>query len=484
MKIAMATAELAPLAKTGGLGDVVAALAAHLDRRGHDVRVFFPFYSRIDLGGAPLHSVDFLRDVPLVLGRHRYWFTVYTTRLPGSQLWIYLVDCPILYHRPGLYTADVDEHLRFLVLSRAAIESCQRMGWSPDVFHVHDWHTALVPLLLKSVYAWDRLFAATKTTLTVHNVAYQGMLGAGALDDLGLGDKAGLLHQEDLAAGRINLLKTGLLYADAVTTVSRTHALEIQTDEYGFGLQGTLRARARTGSLVGIVNGVDAAEWDPATDPHLPHHYSAADLAGKAANKRALLTELGLDHRADAPLVGIVSRFVFQKGFDLAFDPLRELLEATDLRLVALGSGESRYEDFFRWLQWRFPRRVCYINAYNNPAAHRIEAAADLFLMPSRYEPCGLNQMYSLRYGTVPVVRRTGGLADTIEPWDPATGRGTGFVFEHASSQGVRWALRTALGTYRNQGVWARLIQNGMAQDFSWERQVGIYEELYRRLAG
>ena len=482
MRIGMATAELAPLAKTGGLGDVAAALSIYLARGGHDVRTFLPFYSRIDLGDAPIHPVEFLRDVPLALGPHSYRFSVYTAQLPGSGLWIYLVDCPVLYHRPGIYTGDGDEHLRFLVLSRAAIESFQRMGWAPDVVHVHDWHTSLVPLYLQTVYAWDRLFAATRTVLTLHNVAYQGQFGAGILDDLGLGDHAYRLHQEDLAAGRINFLKTGILGADALTTVSRTHAREIQTDEYGFGLQDLLRARADR--LVGIVNGVDYDEWNPETDPLLPHHYSAADLSGKAANKRDLLTELRLDHRADAPLLGIVSRFAYQKGLDLAFPPLAEAMQTTDLRLVALGSGEPSYEDFFTALQRRFPARVCYINAHSNPAAHRIEAASDLFLMPSRYEPCGLNQMYSQRYGTVPIVRRTGGLADTVEPWNPATGDGTGFVFEHATPQGVRWALRTALAAYRDQRSWARLIQNGMAQDFSWERQVGWYEELYRRLGG
>jgi starch synthase len=482
VKIGMAAAELAPLAKTGGLGDVAAALGRHLARRGHDVRLFVPFYSRIDLGDAPVHPVEFLRDVPLQLGPHGYRFTVHTTPLPGSELWIYLVDCPALYHRPGLYTGDPDEHRRFLLLSRAAIEGFQRMGWAPDVVHVHDWHTALVPLYLQTVYAWDRLFAATRTVLTIHNVAYQGLFGAAVAGDFDLGPHAYRLHQQDLAAGRINFLKHGVLAADALTTVSRTHAREIQTDEYGFGLQDLLRARADR--LVGIVNGVDYGDWSPETDPLIPHPYSAADLAGKAANKRHLLEELRLAYRAEAPLLGIVSRFVHQKGFDLAFEPLREALGSTDLRLVALGSGERQVEDYFRGLQGRFPDRVCYVNAHDNRLAHLIEAAADLFLMPSRYEPCGLNQMYSLRYGTVPVVRKTGGLADTVEPWDPATGAGTGFVFEHATREGVRWALRTALAAYRDRDGWGRLIQNGMAQGFSWERQVGLYEELYRRVIG
>jgi starch synthase len=486
VRIAQIASEVAPLAKTGGLGDVAAALSRYLDLAGHDVRLFAPFYSKIDLGDAEVHPVEFLADVPLALGPHRYSFTVRTTQLPGTRLWIYLVDCPALYHRPGIYTSGPDEHLRFLLLTRAAIESCQRMGWAPEVMHLHDWHTALAPLYLRSVYAWDRLFADTKTVLTIHNIAYQGVVAASAVDDLGLGGHRYLLHQDHLAAGRVNFLEHGLLYADLLTTVSHTHAEELKTDEYGFGLQGLLRDRAD--GLVGIVNGVDVAEWDPATDPHVPHRYSAADLTGKAQCKRELLERLRLAPDPPGgpplPLVGIVSRFTHQKGFDLAYQPLTEALGARRIRLVALGSGDGRVEDFFRRLQGRFPDRVCFVNAYSDPLAHWIEAASDLFLMPSRYEPCGLNQMYSLRYGTPPVVRKTGGLADTVEPWDPAAGTGTGFVFDHPTAQGVRWALVQALDAFADRDGWAKLIQNGMARDFSWERPIGEYEAVYRRALG
>ncbi|MEM7049894.1 MAG: glycogen synthase [Acidobacteriota bacterium] len=481
MKICLAASEVAPFAKTGGLADVVAALSRDLSRRGHDVRTFLPFYSRIDLGEAPLHAVEFLQRIPLDIGRQRYHFSVATTPLPDSSLWVYLIDCPALFHRSSLYGNDPDEHHRFILFSRAVLESCQRMGWAPEVVHANDWHTGLLPLYLRSLYGWDRLFADTKTLLTIHNIAYQGIFPGSILPDLGLGDHARLLHQEDLAADQIGFLKTGILYADGLSTVSRTHAREIQTERYGFGLDRLLRARSDR--LVGIVNGVDYGDWDPAGDPHLPHPYGADDLDPKESNKQHLLEQLAMPYRQGLPLLGVVSRLTHQKGFDLTFEALPECLAAGRAQLIALGTGERSVERFFQGLQQRFPGQVCFIRAYSNELAHLIEAAADIFLMPSRYEPCGLNQMYSLKYGTPPIVRRTGGLADTVEPWDGSRREGTGFVFEHADVQGFRWALNQALEAYGDRAGWRRLQQNGMAQDFSWQRQGALYEELYRRLA-
>jgi len=473
-------AELTPFAKTGGLGDVVAGLSRALGRRGHDVRVFLPFYKRVAALDFPFVPVDYLREAELQLGARRFTWSVLTTRLPASGVDAYFVHCPALYHHEGVYSGDWDEYLRYALLTRAALESCQRMGWAPDVVHVHDWHTALAPLYLRTVYAWDRLFARTRTALTLHNLGYQGVFGAEILGELGFAPHAHLLHQEDLAAGRVSFLKTGLLYADALTTVSRTYAREIQTPEHGFGLDPLLRARADR--LVGIVNGVDYGEWDPASDPHLPHKYSARDLAGKARMKRALLERIGLPYRQETSVVGIVSRLTAQKGLDLLFDTLPELLQQRDFRFVALGSGEARYESFLGWLQGAFPGKAWYYRGHHEELAHWIEAGADIYVMPSRYEPCGLNQMYSLRYGTPPVVRRTGGLADTVELWNPATRQGTGFPFDHFTPEGLRWALDYALSTFEDAGAWQQLMLNGMAQDFSWERQVGPYEELYRKL--
>ncbi|MDX1643308.1 MAG: glycogen synthase [Thermoanaerobaculia bacterium] len=481
LSIAIASAEAAPLAKTGGLGDVTAALTRELARRGEDVRLFLPFYSTIDrslVDGAV--RVDFLQRMPVELGGRRLEMSIWTTRLPGDPSpAIYLVDCPPLYHRDAIYTQGSDEALRFAYFSRAVVESCQRMGWGPDVVHCNDWHTALLPLYLATDYSWDRLFAATGTLLTIHNIAYQGVFDIDLLESLGLDDRRDSLDRDDLAAGRFNFLKTGILHADLLSTVSPTHAREIRSPEYGMGLEGLLRARSS--DLVGILNGVDYAVWDPATDPYLPHNYSPDDLSGKRRTKQVVMAEAGLSGDESTPLLGIVSRLTAQKGFDLAFDILPGALRVSDLRLLALGTGERRYEGFFEALQKAHPGRVVFHRGYSERLAHQVEAAADIFLMPSRYEPCGLNQMYSLKYGTPPIVRATGGLADSVEPWDGE--RGTGFVFEHFTADGLAWALDRALTVFRDRDAWRRLMTNGMRRDFSWQRQVGAYADLYRRLA-
>ena len=334
-------------------------------------------------------------------------------------------------------------------------------------------------IYLKSVYSWDRLFARTRTVLTIHNIGYQGTVSADARFELGLGDFSKLLPQDDLARGRLSFLTTGLLSADALTTVSKTHAIEMMSPEFGFGLDHILRARAD--SFVGIVNGIDTAIWSPEVDRHIAAHYSADDLSGKAACKRALFDGVGLPQAPDAPCLGIVTRMTAQKGLELAFDVLPKALEYTALRVVVLGSGDSRSESFFRDLARRFPTRAAYREGYDDPLAHQIEAGADFFLMPSRYEPCGLNQMYSQRYGTVPIVRKTGGLADTVRPFNRATGRGTGFVFEHYTSEGLEWALVQALRTWNDPVSYRQVQRNGMAEDFSWQRRIREYESLYAR---
>ncbi len=479
--ICFAASEVAPFAKTGGLADVAGALPVHLEAQGHDVRVFMPFHAQVDTEARHFVKVDFLRDLTMHLGSHTFTWSVSVAHPPGSDVGVYFVDCPELFHRSKIYTGEREEHLRFALFCRAVVECCQRMGWSPDVFHLNDWHTALVPLYLRTLYGWDRLFHRTKTVLTIHNIAFQGIFPADTIGNLGLSDHRHLLYQEDLAAGAVNLLKTGILYADAITTVSPTYAREIQTPAYGEGLDPLLRERS--GSVVGIVNGVDYGVWSPETDPLIPHRYGVDDVAeGKARNQEHLLTAVGLSHDESAPALGIVSRMTAQKGFDLVFEPLAQALAHLDLRLVVLGTGETRYVERFAGLQRSFPQKVCYYRGYSEELAHLIEAGCDVFLMPSRFEPCGLNQMYSLRYGTVPIVRRTGGLADTVELWDPDTGEGTGFVFDHFDVQGFAWALKAALVTYRDRAAWERLRRNGMAKDFSWQRQGAEYEKLYRTL--
>lgn len=483
LKIAFVSAEVAPFSKTGGLADVSGALPAALQRRGHDVRVFTPLYSKIDSERFDFTPVEFLRHMRVDLGSQPVTFSVFSAKLPGSDCDVYFVNCPELYHRPGIYTSEWDEHLRFSLLARAAFECCQRMGWAPDILHANDWHAALVPIYRRALYGWDRLFADTKTVLTIHNLAYQGVFPAEVVPNLGLGHVRSLLFQADLEQGAVSFLKTGLLYADVITTVSRTYAREIQTEAHGFGLDPLLRERRA--SVLGIVNGVDYDEWDPSVDQHIKRRYSIKSVKrGKRENKEHLLSELKLPQGERAPVLGIVSRLTGQKGFDLMFDALPQVLRHLDVRLTVLGTGEEQYEGFFHQLQQAFRQKVCYYRGYNEPLAHMIEAGADIFLMPSRFEPCGLNQMYSLRYGTPPVVRKTGGLADTVEQFSRASGEGTGFVFDHYDSTGFAWALKRALETYQDPEAWHQLRLNGMRQDYSWEKQSGEYETLYRRLRG
>lgn len=482
LKVCIVSSEATPFAKTGGLADVAAALARHLGKRRHDVRLVMPLYQRVQQGKWKLEPVPGLQDVPIQLGARRTWFSVSTTELEGSKTRVWFVRCPELYDREGIYTQDADEHLRFVLLNRAAIELCQWSKWAPDVFHVNDWHAALIPLYLRTVYGWDRMFANTRTVLTIHNIGYQGLVGADKLHDLGFEHAAHLLHQEHMREGKIGFLETGLLYADAVTTVSATYAEEIQTPELGMGLEGLLRARRD--ALVGIVNGVDYDVWDPRHDALIPARYSPKDLRGKRACRAALLARYGLAAEPGAPVFGIVSRLTAQKGFELVAEALPVVLHRQDVRLVVLGSGEERYQSFFTSLQRSFPGKVAYATGYDEALSHSIEAGADLFLMPSRYEPCGLNQMYSLRYGTVPIVRRTGGLADTVQEWNGRTGEGTGFLFDEFKGEALLDAIARALGVWRDEQAWSALMQNGMAQDFSWEKQVRQYETLYQRLLG
>jgi starch synthase len=477
LNVCMISSEVTPLSKTGGLADVSGALTKYLHGAGHDVRLFTPLYSAIDRSKLNLRAVEFLQDVGLELGPHRYRYSVLAGQLPGSTANVYLIDCPVLYGRKAIYTTDVDEHLRFLVLTRAAFECCQRMSWSPAIVHCNDWHTAFGPLYLKEIYNWDRLFANSRSVLTIHNIGYQGVFGSGAAADVGLGDKAYLLHQDDLRAGFVNSLKHGIMYADAITTVSPTHAREICTDEYGMGMQTYLRARSNV--LTGILNGVDYTEWDPRTDRYLPRHFDAQHLEEKAALKRALAERVGLTLGPETALLGLVTRLAVQKGIDLMFDSLPELLAWRDVAMIVLGNGEEKYEKFFSQLMADFPGRVHFHRGYSDELSHWIEAASDMFVMPSLYEPCGLNQMYSLRYGTVPIVRKTGGLADSVVPYDPSSGKGTGVVFEHFNAEALEWALNTTLDLYAQPAHWTRLVRNGMAQDFSWERQGGLYVNLY-----
>ncbi|HVN98852.1 MAG TPA: glycogen synthase [Steroidobacteraceae bacterium] len=480
LRICFLTAEMAPFAKAGGLADVSGALAKYLHAAGHDIRLFLPAHGVIRRAGLEIYPVEFLQDVPLTIGPRAYRFSVQTARIPGTGTFVYLIDCPAMFGGASIYTADPDEYRRYLLFTHAAIMSCQRMGFAPQILHCNDWHTAIAPLWLKSIYKWDQLFAATKSVFTIHNLGYQGVIGPAAAGEVLGGAGLELLHQEDLRAGRINLMRLGLLYADLLTTVSPGYAREIQTAEYGAGLDDTLRARSA--ALIGILNGVDYAEWDPRNDAYLPRRYGANQLGVKAGLKEEFLARHKLHSGERRPLIGLITRLATQKGVDLLQGALPQLLAARDFNLAVLGSGDPLYEAFFSGLARQHPDRVLFHRGFSDELAHWIEAASDMFLMPSRYEPCGLNQMYSLRYGTVPIVRRTGGLADSVQHFDAATGAGTGIVFNDYNVPAVTWAINTALDLHQHKGAWRRLVQNGMAQDFSWNRQVQHYLDAYERL--
>jgi starch synthase len=461
----MISSEAAPFAKTGGLADVVGALPAALREYGDEVAVVIPRYGSIDLTAAR-RVYD---QLTVHLGATAYVTSIYQA---AAEFPVYLVDCPALFDRTGFYGEAgldyPDNHIRFAVFARAAL-GVARWLFRADILHCHDWQAGLVPAYLRSMLATDPTFAGVKTLFTIHNLGYQGLFPKTALADAAL-DPA-LFRPDGLEFfGRVSYIKGGIAFADALNTVSPTYAQEIQTPEYGFGLDGALRARADV--LSGILNGVDYREWSPDVDPLIPARFSVDDLAGKRVCKAQLLREFGIGEEAMArPVIGIVSRFTRQKGTDILAEVAGEIV-AEGAYLVALGTGEPEYEAFFRRMAADYPGRVSVQVGFDNGLAHRIEAGADMFLMPSRYEPCGLNQMYSLRYGTPPVVRATGGLNDTIEA-------GTGFKFVEYSGQALLGAVRDAVRAYSDPEVWREIMRRGMQRDFSWKMSAGEYSALY-----
>ncbi len=472
MKVLFVASEGLPYSKTGGLADVVGALPQALVEAGHAVAVLLPRYHNNKTLPPIIPSLtiplgDDLRYPAIAegasLNRVRYFF----------------VDDPSYFDRDQLYGIKgsdyPDNAERFAEFSRAAIEFTKQV-WMPDVVHCHDWQTSLVPVFLRSVYAQDPALRKLAVVLTIHNLGYPGVFPRSVLERTGL--PANLFNLEALEYyGKVNFLKGGIIFSDAITTVSRKYAKEIQTPEYGFGLEGVIRQRADR--LTGIVNGVDYAVWSPEADKLIAQNYSAQNLDGKRACKKDLLEVYKLPAaNMDKPLIGIVSRFDEQKGFDLIAEIAGELLQE-NVSLLVLGTGKPEYEKLFQMLAAKFPEKAAAKIAYDNTVAHKIEAGADMFLMPSRYEPCGLNQIYSLRYGTVPIVRATGGLDDTIVPFNPETGAGTGFKFEPYKSKALLASIREALKVFRDQKAWRKLQLNGMAKDFSWKASAAAYVDVY-----
>jgi starch synthase len=466
----MVSSEAAPLAKTGGLADVVAALPSALQSFGDQAAVVIPRYGAIDLRGCR-RVYDRLQ---VYLGPTLYTISIFQA---PAEYPLYLVDCPPLFDRKGFYgDAGVDypdNHIRFAVFCRAAL-GVARYLFPCDVLHCHDWQAGLIPAYLRSAFATDPVFLGVKTLFTIHNLGYQGLFPTSSLEDVAL-DRA-LYRPDGLEFfGQVSYIKAGIAFADAISTVSPTYAREIQTPELGFGLDGVLRARAAV--LSGILNGVDYREWSPELDPLIPARFSPEDLTGKTVCKEHLLREFGLPAQAvDRPLIGIVSRFTRMKGFDLLAEVVADII-AAGADIVALGSGEAEYEEIFRGMAASFPDRIGVRVGFDNRLAHLIEAGSDMFLMPSRYEPCGLNQIYSLRYGAVPVVRATGGLDDTIDT-------DTGFKFAEYSSVALLTAVRQALAAFSNREAWVEMMRRGMQRDFSWKASAGEYSALYQRLLG
>jgi len=480
LKICLVSSEIAPFAKTGGLADVSEAFGRYLSAQHHDIRLIMPFYAAIDTRNYQFYPVEYALNCEIQMGSKHYTYHMYTTQLPGTDAAVYLVHCPELYARPSLYTNDADEPIRFALLNRAAIELCQRMNWAPHIFHLNDWQTALIPVYLKTLYSWDGLFHNTKTLLTIHNIGYQGSFGADVINDLGLNTYYTYFDASDLYHGRLNFLRTGIRHAHKLSTVSETYAREIQTADYGEGLHKDLQNRSE--DLVGILNGVDYQQWDPQKDNLIPYTYSVHNLRGKNLNKRFLLKKMGLSYDRSIPVIGMITRLAEQKGIALLRGTLELILAQYNVRFIVLGAGEESYEQFLHYIQSSFPEKAVFFKGYDYPLSHLIEAGSDIFVMPSKYEPCGLNQIYSLKYGTIPVVRKTGGLADTVQPYDWRTGQGTGFVFEHYTQSGLQWALEYALSTYAHKNVWKKLIRRAMLQNFSWEEQIHKYVELYTRM--
>jgi starch synthase len=477
MHIAFVASECVPYSKTGGLADVVGALPRALAKLGHEISVYLPRYRQTKLSDP--ETVVGSITVPF---DDKYRFASVVTAGSSAGIKFYFIDYPPYFDRDALYgtsAADYSDNAeRFALFSRAVLEASKVLG-VPHVFHCHDWQSALVPVMLRTLYAEDPAFRETGTVFTIHNMGYQGLFSPDILPLLMLPWDLFTISKMEFF-GQVNFLKGALVFSDYVTTVSKKYSQEIQTTEYGFGLEGVLRNRAAT--VTGILNGVDYDEWSPQTDKFIAAKYSPQDLGGKQKCKKDLLSAFGVVNTdAKVPVIGIVSRFAAQKGFDLIAQ-IMDRLALEEMIVVALGTGDKPYEDMFQRLHRQFPNKIAIKVAYDNAIAHKIEAGADMFLMPSRYEPCGLNQIYSLKYGTVPIVRATGGLDDTIEPWDARSGKGTGFKFSDYSGESLLMTIKQALAAYRDQTSWQTLMRNGMGRDFSWGASAREYGKVYDRV--
>ncbi len=480
LKILFCSPEALPFVKTGGLADVSEALPRTLSDIGHEVLIFLPGYSTLRFEGTP---PEMALEFGVSVGGEEKHASVHEARIPGTDIRVYLVHNEEYFNRPQLYGEwgeDYEDNLRrFSFFCRTVVKAAELLNWRPDIVHCNDWQTALLPLFIKLRRNEKGFWNRTGTMFTIHNLAYQGIFPPEEFSFTGL--KEHYFTPETLEFwGKVNLMKSGIVYSDILNTVSRQYSREIQTEEFGFGLDGLLRTR--TDELYGVLNGVDYSEWNPEVDRYIKRNYSSHDLSGKEKCKETLRRRCGLDN-ADVPLIGVISRLTAQKGFDLLEDIADEMTEL-DFQLVVLGTGEPKYHKLFQRLHEKFPKKISIHLTFDNELAHQIEAGSDMFLMPSRYEPCGLNQMYSLRYGTVPIVRKTGGLADTIVHTTPETlggGTANGFVFEEYEGEVLLNCLKQALDTYSDRETWNQLMLHGMQMDFSWNQSAREYVRLYHK---
>lgn len=475
MKILYVAAEAVPFAKTGGLADVAGSLPKALKADGVDVRVIMPKFGKIP--EAYRNAMEHVYDGELPVAWRKKYVGLDKYELDGVTY--YFVDNEEYFNREGFYGYD-DDAERFSFFSRAVLDLLQAMDFWPDVIHTNDWHAGLVNVFLKLEHMGDARYERIKTVYTIHNLKYQGVFPKDVMPDvLGLDWK--YFNNGDLEFyDAVNFMKGGIIYADAITTVSKTYAKEIQYPYFGEHLDGLLRSREQ--DLSGIVNGIDYSVYNPRTDKYIFETYDEESLDRKLDNKIALQKSLGLPERRNVPLIAIVSRLVEPKGMDLVVRMMDEILQHEDIQLVVLGTGEKRYEDWFKGLAWRYPKKVSVNIYFSNELAQRIYAGADIFLMPSNYEPCGIGQLIALRYGTIPVVRQTGGLKDTVQQYNKYTQEGNGFVFENYNAHEMMYALKRALSFYGNYEIWHKIQFNAVQADYSWKRSAKEYEALYERL--
>ena len=481
LRILFISPEAVPFAKTGGLADVSGSLPAALKKLGMDIRMALPFYGIVKNGN--FHIQPLIDDLEIPLGAGKLISRVMETK-SEEEVPVYLIEREDLYDRPNLYGSaggDYYDNLeRFTYFSYGALRIAETLDFKPDIIHCHDWQTGLIPALLKGPFRSSSSFTDTSTVFTIHNIGYQGLFSADRLPTTGLPPEE-FFHIEGIEYwGNISLLKAGIVYADAVTTVSEKYAEEIQTPEFGMGMEGILSKRRI--SLFGILNGIDYRLWDPASDPHISMNYDSKKMEGKQSCKENLFQEMSLDPAfMKRPLLGVVSRLDAQKGLDLLMSIMEDILRL-EVNLIVLGSGDKGIQQEILNMKKRAPGRIGLYIGFNEPLAHRIIAGADIFLIPSRYEPCGLTQMYALKYGTVPVVRATGGLEDTITAFSPDRGEGNGFKFDIYEPTALLGAIRQAVETFQNPKSWNQIMANGMKADFSWNRSAGRYMELYRSI--